>query len=904
MEEKPSQKDTPTRSFPKVHFPWYAHLIGGYALTGAWCWLLVAGLFWRSGRRRFGGVLVVINAMILVAIILAALRLEMTWWRLESLVFGVNLAWSLSAWLLQYHWFGPAPRRYRPEQWRSWVVPLAAGILLGAGLAVSMTVTSAVSDRFMVLYSGQAQVRSSVLWQFFNHLPAGLGLGLLIGAWWAGFRPFTVSHVVSFLAGIILVAVGESIFFGIFGLIVHGGDTNSLQMLANSAWNLIPGPQHGWRRVLQSHSDIRYIAWIPVGMLFGAPGRIRDFLKRGAIVVPLLILLGVSFSFLSEGGWRIIQEQVIYQTTSPKPRHRQAAFGWLRVLLARYPDHAQWPHLAARLAGYYYCSGETEASRSLHRRIVQQYAHVNQWKIHAEISRAILSAPSAGASPKGPGLKIPVVDYQDYLTQNWMALLSAVRYWEGGETRQSDLLIRLREISKSDDAIRLPDLTDLADLDDAAAGLGYSLTILPGDPGTARSLIEAGIPVVLPVYKTFYLIYGFDDSRGLVKSLCFGQLSEKCKSLAVKEAQEILLPEALGQGRTNDRLTRIRLEADCAWHLDQWQTGRLADAAPYMAVVHPLDSRRLVAAALGYDETDLFRAHRGRLALMIALSFFDKADPINCIRWARIASRYIEDPLVRHAAFLGDTIWQNRDQRIGTALSLQTRFDILDGVDRFMESPEVRIFLKEARERFAADISAGRIGWPVRWRLLELLDRHDVFQRQQMISLIEADLATNPANCPQWRRLADLYGLDNRPDARAQALAKAWSAAPQDYATALTWARACVLLDDPAQAEQILNRIAPAAVSQEADYAFCLAAIAEWKNQPRKALQYYALAIDKCRYRPVYFLRYGRLLLAQGDAAAAKKALDWAARIVSGNQNKSRTAPALEKEAPGALQKG
>jgi hypothetical protein len=896
MAEMSSQEDRISMSFPKVHLPWYAHLIGGFALTGAWCWLLVAGLCCHNGRRRLGGMLVGVNVIILAAMIWAALRMEMPWWRLESLVIAVNVVWSLSAWLLQYHWFGLAPRRYRPEEWRHWVVPVATGVLLGAGLAVSLTVTSAVSQRFVALYAGDAQVRSSVLWQFFVHLPAGLGIGLLIGAWWAGNRRFTVSHVVSFLAGIIVVIAAESAVFGIFALIVHGGDTVSLQMLANDAWNLLPGPQQGWRRVLQSHSDFRFISWIPVGMLFGAPWRIRDFLKRGVVVVPLMVLLGVSFSFLSQEGWRIIQGQVVYQTTSPRADHRQAAYDWLSVLLARYPDHAQWPHLAARLADYRYTQGETEASRRIYQQIVHRYAHTNQWKIQVARSRSILSSPSFEALSQGPGLRIPVVDYQDYLTQNWMALLSAVRYWEGDGTRPSDLLIRLREISQSEDAIRLPKLTGLADLDDAAAGLGYGLTILPGDPQMARKLIDAGIPVLLPVYHTYYLIYGFDDCRGVVKSLCFGQLSEKCKSLAVKEAKEILMLESPEQGPDNGRLARIALEADCIWHLDQWQTGRLGDAAPWMAVIHPRDGRRKVAAALGESETELFHAHRGRLAAMIALSYFDKADPVNCIRWAQIASRYIEDPLVWHAAHLGDKLWRDRDRRIGAALPLKERFAVLNGPDRFMASADVRIFLNEARERFAADLSGGRLSWAVRQRLLGLLDRHDDRQRQEMIALIEADLATNPADASRWRLLAALHALDDHPAARAQALAEAWSAAPQDYSTALSWARTCIQLDDPAKAEHILNQIEPAAVSQEADYAFCLAAVAEWRQQPRKALKYYAQAIDQCRYRAEYFLRYGRLLMAQGDTVAAKKALEWAARIVSGAGNHNRIAPVPVKD--------
>jgi hypothetical protein len=904
MGDMPSHDDRLSMTTARMHLPWYAHLLGGYALTGAWCWLMVAGLFWRSGRRRLGGFLVGINAVFWVVMTWAALRLEMSWWRLESLVFGVNLLWALSAWLTQFHRFGPAPRRYHPAQWRQWMLPVATGVLLGAGLAVSMTVISAVSERFVSLYTGDVQVRSSVLWQFFNQLPAGVCFGLLIGLWWAGCRPFTVSHVASFLAGIIVVVIGESALFGVFTLIVHGGDTASLRMLANEAWSLVPGPLHGWRRFLQSCSDIHYFAWIPIGMLFGAPGRIREFFKRAVVVVPLMTLLGLSFSFFSQGGWRIIQGQVIYQTTSPQAHQRQAAHDWLRVLLARYPNHAQWPHLAARLADYCYSNGRQATSRRLHEQIVQRYARSNQWKIQAAMSRSILSGPDFGASPKGPGLKIPVIDYQDYMTQNWMALLSSVRYWEGDDTRLSDLLIRLREISQSEEAIELPKLTGLADLDDAAAGLGYAVTVLPSDPRTARDLIQAGIPVLVPVYRTFYLVYGFDDSRGVVKSLCFGQLSEKCKSLAVKAAKEILMLDTPGQGRTSDRLTRIRLEADCLWHLDQWQKGRLSDAAPWMAVVHPRDSRRSLAAALGCDEEELFRAHRGRLAVLIALSCFDRADTINCIRWARVASRYIDDPAVWHAAHLGETLWRNRYQRIGTALPLQERFADLNSVEQYISSPEIRGFLEQARERFDADASAGKLSWPFRWRLMGLLDRHDVDQRQEMMALIKADLETNPADVSQWRRLADLHALNDRPAARAQALAEAWSAAPQDYATALAWARTCVLLDDPAQAEKVLNRIDPKAVGREADYAFCLAAVAEWKQQPRKALQYYARAIDRCRYRPAYFLRYGRLLMAQGDTVAAKKALDWAARIVSGTRSMNPMPPVQEKHGDSAPQKG
>jgi hypothetical protein len=614
---------------PMPHYPWYVHLIGGYALTGAFCWFLVAGCFWHRRRHLAVAALISVNAMLLAIMVWAALRLEMSWWQLESVSLGLNLAWSLSAWLVQYRLFGPAPRRYHLAEWRHWRIPLITGALLGAGLAVSITVMPAVGERISAMYREGAALHHSVLWQFFKTLPLGLAFGLLVGTWWAGCRRFTANQVVSFLAGVAVVLAAETVFFGIFSLIIHGSDMANLRMLSGDAWALDPGPRHGWRQILTKISEFDYIALIPLGICFGAPTRGRDFLKRCAIIVPLLLLLGLPLSLYSEASWTLIQGRLIHETTSPRPHPRDVAFDWLRVLLARYPDHAQWPYLASRLADHDYCRGDIQAARRLHQQIIDRFSDFNQWKTQVALSRSILGSPLFGDPPQGPRLTIPMISGQDYLTQNWMALLTAVRYWQGDAEPVSELLIRLRDVSKNDEQIKLPKLTGLADLDDAAAGLGYEVTLLPADPQGARSLIEAGIPVLLPVYETFYLVYGFDDSRRLVKAYGFGQLSGETRSLAVKETQEVLMLEAEGHGRSKDQLARIRREADCMWSLGQWQNGRLADASPWMAVIHPVDGRQAVAQALGQDVNLLSKAHHGRLAAQIALTYFDNV-PIRC----------------------------------------------------------------------------------------------------------------------------------------------------------------------------------------------------------------------------------------------------------------------------------
>ena len=878
-----SLENSPPQNPSGSRYPWYIHLFGGYVLTGAFSWLLVSDIYRRSAQRRMAVILIAINTLVLATMIGATMRLEMAWWRLNSLSMAFNLVWSLSAWLFQYFRFGPAQRRYDPTQWRHWVSPLLIGVLLGLGYSVTTTVMPAIGEHIAVLRDGQTATRSVVLWDFFRNLLPGLLMGLLSGLWWVGQRRFTVSHVVSFLAGLALFFISQTLTFTVAALLINGGSASSLNILAKESWALVPGRLHGWQHFMDAIGHYNFIGVVVVGMIFGAPGRIRDFLKRSAVIIPLLLLLVFCFSFSTQTGWMMFQDHIINQMASPDNQKRASAFDQLSLMLARYPNHAQWPHLAARLADYRYSQGDVEISRNLHQQILDRFSDYKQWHVQTAMSRAILATPDFGKPSSGPRLSIPMVNYQDYLTRNWMALLAAVRYWETEETPISELFIRLRDISMNENAIKLPKLTGLAEMDDAATALGYDLTILPADAETSRKLLEAGLPVVLPVYQTFYLIYGFDDSRGIVQALCFGQLSQKTKSLAVKEARDILMMAPGGNGETEAQLKRIRLEADCMWHLDQWRTGRLNDAAPWMAAIHPKKMRPEIATALGCPEHDLYRSHRGYLAAMIALNYFDNADPINCIRWAQIARRHIDAPFVYQTAYLGAELWRHRTERIGTAFQLEEKFAALGAVNRYLQTASVQEFLQTAKERFNADLDAGRVNWPIRRRLLWLLERSDPQQRAQMISLLRENVSTNPADANQWHLLADLYAIEKNSAARAQALSQAWSADPYDATTALAWAGALVRLDEPAQAERVLNDIDSAKVHHEADYPFCLGVVAEWKHQPRKALRYYAQAIDLCRYRPEYFLHYGRLLKAQGDSDAAQKALIWAARIDAGD---------------------
>jgi tetratricopeptide (TPR) repeat protein len=876
-------ESTAKRTYPPL-YPWYVHLVGGYVLTGFFPWLLITQQLWARNHRKFAIGVLCVNSAVICVIVWAAIRIGIPWWRLDASVRGFNLAWSLSAFFMQRRLYGPSEVRFDHRFWKNCLAPLAIACAIGSCITVALNILPVVTERFAAVYSEGASPRSLVLWEFFDRLPMGLLLGSLLGLWWAGEREFSISHVAAFFSGICLVALSMILFYALLAFVIHGGNKISMYMLTPEKWVLIPYGADGLRRLLINLNKFDYIAWVVVGLLFGTPGKIRVFLKRAAVIVPIIAVLTLSTLLYSQEGWQLIQGQIVYQLASPEPKHRHSAFRWLDVLLKRYPNHLQWPYLASRLADYHYERGDIDKARKTYREIVDRFSDSNQWKEITTRSNAILASARFGEAPHGTKLTVPLMNYQTHLTQNWMALLAVIRYWNGPEIPESDIAIRLMDISKSDDRIRLPKLTDLADLDDAARSLGYETLIMPSDPNTVRRLIENGIPVILPVFRTFYMLHGFDDARGLVEAYCFGQLSAKSKHRATSEAREILMVEAEGEGESEDRLKRIAHEARCQWPIIQWKSNAFRDAAPLMAVVYDKDRQSRIDLALGEKPESIKRKHKGYLAALIGLSFLNRGDPMACIQWARKGADLVESPLPYQVAHLGHIFWETRTRKIGTNIGLEEKFEILMGPVRFFNSRPIGGFILEARKRFLDDLKAEEVPWNIRCTLLSLLDRRDSNQRAQMIHLIQGGLKLHPGDKRQWHLLADFRELDGDLKGKAEALAGACSAGNWDARARLALAVTYVKNTNMEHVERLLKSIDPKKVAYEADYPFCLGAVAESKGKTKAALRHYSNAIDMCRYKPFYHLRYGKLLMDQGRSNTAEKALLWAARIDSGEK--------------------
>jgi tetratricopeptide (TPR) repeat protein len=119
-----------------------------------------------------------------------------------------------------------------------------------------------------------------------------------------------------------------------------------------------------------------------------------------------------------------------------------------------------------------------------------------------------------------------------------------------------------------------------------------------------------------------------------------------------------------------------------------------------------------------------------------------------------------------------------------------------------------------------------------------------------------------------------------------EALQNYATARPTDSKEKLRLAYGCVLLEQIERAKTVLQKIDPQAIKFNADYPFCIGAIAQWEGKTGKAIKHMEKAISMRRYKPIYHLKLGQLYLSRGQLDRAQKALEWAAKIDPGEKIK------------------
>lgn len=865
-------------------WPWYILLITGFAISGFFPWLMVSWAVYQRRQRRTALLAFGLNVAIFCIWSWGLLRLPVVWWLLVVLTYGVNIVWGVAAWLFQRKMLGAAPKRYILKAWKTWIIPIIFGILLGGCIGTVFSIIPAMESRGEMWGMGETLERETILWSFFSYTPWGALAGVLLGLWWAGEGDrFRASHLITFLPALMLTIIFWIWLVLFLFFLVHKGTMPGLYALGSSYWAVVPPWISGFRKIiLQGHTlDISAIVVVP--LLFGAVSRIRDFCKR-ALLIPLAFLCLLPRIFSENTWWNGIQDQIFYEMSSPNANTQAAAHRWAALLLKRYPQHLQWPQIAEQLARYYYEQGEYEQARVLYQQIIKQYGGTNQWYWTHQRAQNALNNAEFGTSPSGPNLDVPVVDYEEYLSAEWMTLLSVIRYWEGTDTPESELKIKLKDLSSQEDMIDLSSLGSLVDLDDAAHSLGYEVCLLAADIDRVKSLIAAGFPIIHQRYRSLYLIWGFDESRSVVSVYDFENLSSRLRREAPKEAREILELEEEGQGESQKRLVRIAHEAYDEHAIAFWESPVLRYTAPLMALVFPAEKGESLAATLNTSWLELKKESDGYLATLISLAYIlEGADAVQAVEWAKAGAAKLTDPLPLYAASLAERFWQSRADRIKSALPLQEQFPELADIFAFFSDPDTRAFLEQARQQFEQDLLAETIPSQILLIYRQTLERSDPDELALLIRLIRENLALDPKHYYSWYVLANLYEWDGDVRGMVEALTGHVSAYPMDYEAKLRLAYGHVLLEQYAEAQAVLNTLeVDGRIAYNADYSFCLGAIAEWEGNLKQARQYYAQAVEMRRYKPIYHLKYGKLLLQEGESEAARKALEWAAKIDGG----------------------
>jgi len=861
---------------------WYVLIVTGFALTGLFPWLMVSRAFYQRNKRLTAIVSSVINLAIFIFFSLFLLKARIAWWWLISFTYLFNFLWAFAAWLFQRRFLGPAQRRYTIKEWKSWITPLLIGALIGLCIATLFSISYAFENRVKIQETLETLNRETILWDFFKYSPFGLLAGLVLGFWWAGEgKRFQVSHVITFLSALAITFILLILFFYLTDFLIHKGKLFGMHEFALPGWSLYPPWVKGFRKSLLNIQAFDISLLLVVPLLFGAASRFRDFGKR-LLILPLILLCVFPLCFVDDGWWKDIQDQIVYEMSSSDRHTSASAHNWAEIMITRYPNHNKWPKIAESLARYYYIEEEYEKSRAFYQSIIDRYRKTNQWYWLVKHARNILKDSDFGKPSYRTELEIPMVDYEEYLTHNWMALLSNIRYWEGSKIPESEVKIRLKDLSISDNKILLSPLDSLADLDDAARSLGYEVFILPADLNKAMALVSMGIPLIHHLYTSFNLIFGFDESRSVLCSYSFRKLSDRLRQKDLKEAKEILSIEEEGRGESKNRLIRIANETYCEYAFDYWEDPAIRYMGPLIAIVFPEKKAGEIAKALNTSISALKKESDGYLATLIGLSYIKNANQIQAFKWAKIGAGKTEDPMPLYVAHLAKLFWESRDKKVKSNIQLQDQFPDLARIFTFFKSHENSAFIKKARSCFDTHLNTNILPWIISCNYIPLLDRSNPVDLNLTVKTIKKRIEYNPAYYGYWKFLADTYEWAEDTPGMVYALKGLVSSNPMNFKEKLRLAYGHVLLEQYSDAKEVLDKIDSGEIRYDADYPFCLGAIAQWQGNRKQAMKQYSKAIEMRRYKPIYHLKYGKLLLQEGQHELARKTLKWAIRIDAG----------------------
>lgn len=874
-------------------YPWYVHIVGGYCVGAILPWYLTCRQLYSRGRKKAALLMMTVTVLCYGAFIALSLHAAYSWEKLTTAFLAFHLIWSALAWGVQRRTCGPAPRRYYGAEWRSWLPPVAIAVVLGIGVAVTISIFPLIGERAMLYRSQDLLAKKVILWDFFRTIPVSLLYSLPLGLWWAGERRwFRSSTVLVYSFGLLLFTAIFSAMNGLFYFVLSDGQFVSQY----SAWSVISSNPDGVAGLLNFLSENDYSTIFFVPLLLGATVSLSGFWKRSLVIFPALSAILLLSVWFSPQHWQFYQNQILYEMASEKPAERARAAGRVWVMLHRFPEHDGWPAIAEQAADYYYRAGKADRARQLYTMIALKTQDSPRWYEQAAMAESALASPFFGKQENLFSLSMPSLHYESYMTMNWMAMLRVMRWYDSQQGGEVDTLIKLKEISEDDDKIELGAMPALAELDDFAGSLGLSVLILPSKLNDIKRLVRAGYPVIQPVGDVFQVLNGIDEGRRAMTGFSYRHVMAGLKKNDKEGVGEgIFGDEEPGAASSTERIDNL---AATTIPFSFWQKARQEDLAPFLALVVPPEKIGGVAGALGMARQELERAGKSRLAAMIALNMVQCSDVMQAIEWAMRSHAMEHNPLALHVAHLAEVFWQSRHNKLGTSLELERRFPELAMIEGYFARPTVKTFLAEASGRFARDFEHRSLGWKVRSQYRDFLDAGDPDERAQLRAIAEMNVKSVPDSRSDWLQLAAFYAWDDNNRKMVESYKGALGAGAWDDEIALKLAYGYVRTQCYDTLEEIVAMIDSAQVKYSPDYYYCLATLAKRKKDYDSAVHYYEKAIRMRRYDKHYHLDYADMLeRTGGEGKKIARLRAWAARLENAPEGWSEVAASRATEA-------
>ena len=862
----------------QMGLPWYAISIIGVLLTPFMAWLLVARSAYYAGKQQLGAAILIIEISVGIAIAFAGTVLPIEWWRLDLGILIFNIICSLGAGIFQHVMIGPEFRiRLFAAPWRRMIAPLFCSAIFGYCAMVTLSIPAMIGEQSRLMQSMDVLDRSSILIDFLRKGMSGIPYGLFAGIWWcARADRFGMRAIIASILGSVMTFSATAVFLLGFIFVQHGG---AFSAFSHSVWwSCYPPWISGmpfW--IKQTEDVLSLLGMLAAGLLFGAPESLAAFWKRASLPLAVVLCMLPYWNTDSDVA-RMVLDQMDYDMAHENPGARAATHRRIETFLLRYPQSGQWFRLAAEHADYLYDNGKYPQARSWWQRIACHGSTSRDWW-YTQRAQTILARTDFGVSADTAHLDMPMVDYESYFDDGWMTLTTLIHYWEHDKVPESKTKLRLKKLSNTEDGIRLKKIASLMDIDDAARSLGYRMAIVPACSLYVKSLVRHGLPVLYPAISSMDIAWGFDGGRSALQVYRFSRLSTRLKNQARKEADVIMSHAEEGKGRNAGRLRHIALE--CRYDRDlsmlESDAGRYMD--PLCAVMYPADRCSTVSAALNMDSAAIARLSNGYRATVMSLECFDHLLLREAVDWARRGSALINDPLPRYAGALAFDAWEYRRYIALSTLPLSRAFAPLASLDSFFAAAPQRAFRDSCVRVFSDARAGGSAPQMMVWRYYSTIETSSAGDRRAGIACAQKELAVNPTYVQRWKWLISASEWEKNDSLIFSAFRGYLSAMPYDYPMKVRLAFEYVKRNRPGAADSVLREVVADSVNFNADYYFCLGAIAEWKKKTGDALAYYRKCTMMRRYKPEYYYRYAALLKSMGKDKEATRAREWADRL-------------------------